>query len=219
MQFTLRDFFWLTIVIGLVIGILIEHADVRSMHGAQKRAQWWEWAARQMGEKAAKEGTKPYFDELKSAGFKNEQGLIVIDDATNLWFPVYIHRDPDADSFTGHRDLDLVLFLAGVIAPVSVLTGLLIRRTFPAQGKAYAKSSVRTFHWMAPVALAIAPGICLFGYLTRNPFSATLWLLGTAYLGYGYIQNRNLTLTPELEQQIDEKYEQPLNVGNWFKLR
>jgi hypothetical protein len=216
MQFTLRDFFWLTIVIGLVIGILIEHADVRAMHGAMEKARWWEWAARQMGKQAAKEGTEPYFRELDSAGFKNEEGLILIEESQSFWIPVHSH--PDAKSITGHRDLDLVLLLLVAVAPISLLVGLVIRRKFPEQGKAYAKLSVRVYHWMTPVTLTMMFGFCVAYYFVRQPFSATLWLCGIAFLVYYYVQNRNLTLTPEIERQIEEKYEQPLNMGSWFKV-
>lgn len=216
MQVTLRDFFWLTIVIGLAIGILIEHADVRVMHGAMEKARWWEWAARQMGKQAAKEGTEPYFKELNSAGFKNEEGLILTEESQNFWIPIHSH--PDAKSFTGHRDLDFVLALVLVIAPLSLLVGLVVRRMFPAQGKAYAKFAIRGHRWSAPIALLMTIAMSLGSYISRSPFSGALWLLATVFFVYGAIQNRNLVLTPELEQQIDEKYEQPLNVGSWFKL-
>lgn len=215
MQFATRDFFWLTIVIGLVIGILIEHADVRALHGSQERAQWWEQAARWMGAKAAQTGEEPYFNELRGVGFR-EQGDEILKQYESI--PGRIGTHPDHESVTGHQDLDRVLLLI-LVVPIALAIGWLIRRRHHEWGKAYVKSSVRSHRWVAPIALAVLLVVCIGNYVARRPFTSTLGLLGLVSIGCQYLKNPNLTLTPELEQQIDEKYEQPIDIRSLFKLK
>jgi hypothetical protein len=217
MQLTLRDYFWLTIVVGLAIGIVIEHYDVRALRHFEGKAQWWEQAARQMGEKAGeKDGLVPDFKEFKHWGLKKHKDDEVWQevDFMHLWGT----EDKEQTIVTGHWDLDFLLLLLIVVAPLSALLAMALRKSYPAGGKAYSKASIRSYRWMGPVSLLMLLAFCLSGYHSRRPFTATLTFTMLVFFAGHYWLHNSLRLTPELEQQIDENYKKAVNITGWFKL-
>jgi hypothetical protein len=130
LQLTLRDFFWLTIVVGLTIGIVIERNHVRSLRVYQGKAQWWEEATKKFAEEVEKQtGIKADFQE-GSGGRVANSGLIFLFDngstssSATLWtIPIqcWSTEDKSYDWPTGMQDLNMMLLVAPGLA-----VGLLI---------------------------------------------------------------------------------------------
>ncbi len=132
MQLTLRDFLWATVVIGLAIGIVLEHRDVRALKPFQGKAEWWEKAARSLGEVyEEKTGLKPEFKEMDDIDLRRKDGLLQVDfSLSRRSFHVRPTDERQGAWLTGHADLNMALIL---LTELACLLGIFafIKRNYP----------------------------------------------------------------------------------------
>jgi hypothetical protein len=181
LQFTLRDFFWLTIVVGLTVGIVIERNEVRALRVYQQKAQWWEDAAKDFAKEVeARTGLKTEFlDEASSRQLRGMNYWTAPRDV--IWFsavPSWSTNDSSYSWPTGMKDLNIQL----VAAPLWIVFFLVItapRNEQQRQQEAIINARMRPYFWMlAPFAL-ISCVIIVAMYSVGQPFTATQILFFT----------------------------------------
>jgi hypothetical protein len=216
MQFPLRDFFWLTVVIALVIGIAMERKRVQELSGYQGRAEWWEKAARGLGEKfEEKTGQPVHIEEMKSIEIwrgRNPHRVKATHPITgeieyyevNLPPGVVDHVHPGYVRDTRERDLswvtgllDLDFFLVTLVAVGPVLGIYLFWRKGPLpSGLNDPKAEI----WKRPSLILFM--ICYFApfsvfqYWNRSPINGAAFLILAVVWSYYYCQ---FVLTPKLD--------------------
>lgn len=217
MQFPLRDFFWLTVVIALVIGIAMERKRVQDLSGHQGRAEWWEKAARGLGKKFEEKTDQPvHFEELKSIEISrgpNPQRVKATDPLTGEteYFEVnlppgvvdHVHtgyvrdtRERDMSWVTGLVDLDFFLVTFVVVGPVLAI--YLLRRKGPLPS---VLNDPKAEIWKRPrfilfMICYFAP-FSVFQYWVRSPFNGAAFLVLTVVWTYYYCQ---FVLTPKAHE-------------------
>jgi hypothetical protein len=189
LQFTLRDFFWLTIVVGLTVGIVIERNQVRALRVYQGKAQWWEEAAKRFAEEVEKQtGIKADFQEGAGSSSSGAIAMRNIGGSLATPWPISVNvRSTEDKSYswpTGMYDLNMVL----IFGPI-VLIGSLIEsirggeRKRQAQALLYAK--MRPYAWVWAIGAFVSvmfASVCYLG----GPFCATMLLLNGALCALNY---------------------------------
>ena len=217
MQFPWRDFAWFTILIGLAIGLAVELKRVAAMSGDKAQADRWEQQAREVAAKIAQRSrTNLHLKEFGQVMFFAEyQGSNLGTD----WVNVASYRNTRERSesvVTGMMDLDIWLLMI-VVIPASAGIGIWLRTMHREGAKAYAKFSVQSFSWLTLLSVLMFTSWAIICFRKAQPFFATS-NLGFAVLGLvNYITNFNLTLTPELNKQIDEGFQKPDDFTAWWK--
>jgi hypothetical protein len=224
MQFPLRDFFWLTVVIALAIGIAMEHKRVQEMSVHEGRATWWQKAAQKTAERLEKEtGEKIRFDEMKTLDVsipahvkevpvQNGRGEVLY--MTSIVIPahqsqssIYARdtRQHVFSRFTGMLDLDMYLAVLIVGAPILAIV-LYSRRGKPIVTAFHAESPIwKKMPWFALLWIPFCVLQSLFGYwIQRAPFTGALWLIMGVFWTYAYCQN---VLTPRFSSNPEPRSE------------
>jgi len=207
MQFPLRDFFWLTIVIGLVIGIAIEHKRVRDLSGYQGQAEWWEKAARKLGEHLH-EKTGETFDfqamqslrvdypaSVETRYYEHPKGertpySVTIPAAIGILDLGYVRdtREPKMSPFTGLVDLDIFLTMLVLGGPVLALYRLRRKKPFP-PGVWNPAAPIWQHPWQVRLIIPLHAGMSILSYTAlRSPITGTLFLAGAVIWAYYYGQ-------------------------------
>jgi hypothetical protein len=185
LQFTLRDFFWLTIVVGLTVGIVIERNEVRALRMYQQKAQWWEDEAKDFAKEVEKQtGIKTDFQE--GAGTNSSGGIsMTTGPGTRLWTTSVYVRSTEDKSYswpTGMLDLNMMLIAAPCLAVVFLIStnpkGALKRQAAAVKMRPYAGL------WIVVGVMSVA--MAYGGYLSGDPFRATLFLLQGAVCAWNY---------------------------------
>ncbi|WP_425617491.1 hypothetical protein NA78x_001169 [Anatilimnocola sp. NA78] len=215
MQLTLRDYFWLMLVLGLSIGILIETKDLQTAQEWQAKAEYWRQAAEKAAERLRTHGDSVTFDDQQQAiDIRDQRGRTM----HRSWGGTGYRSKQSESWLTGKIDLDYMLLGSVTLLPASLGLGLLFRKLFPQQGKAYAKFSIRSHRWIAPIFILQTSAMSTGAFAWRLPFYGTAAMTVAALFVVGYLSH-HVELTPELEQHIDENYEKPLQLGSLFKLK
>jgi hypothetical protein len=215
MQFTLRDVFWATLVVGLTIGIVIEHNDMVALKGWKEQATWWQEAAQTLGHRLQQKGETVKLDEqnleVKDAAGKSilsrGKGSVLRGWQTISWL-------------TGHVELDWILAIG---TPLLLLFGLLFwwAQRYRAQHpvavpdfkphRSYLTGCINVFGLLLFSAMAIG------AYSNRQPFIGAFNVLGVAlqifclrYFGFREI-------TPEYIANFNATYHQPFTLQEAFR--
>jgi hypothetical protein len=208
MQFPLRDFFWLTIVIGLTIGIAIERKRAQGLSGYQGQAEWWEKAARELGDHLQEKTGETFdFQALQSiqvnypATFETRYYDLpngkrspynVTHPARTGMLSVGYARDtrgPRLYLVTGLIDLDILLAMLVLGGPVLAIYR--IRRKKPFPPGVWRKPDAPIWQQPSQVQLIISlhTGMSIFAYAAlRSPFTGTVFLVGAVIWAYYYCQ-------------------------------
>jgi hypothetical protein len=218
MQFPLRDFFWLSLVIGLAIGIAMERKQSREQSVHEGRALWWEKAAREVAERLQKAtGESIQFDEMKhlditipahvksvtargpGPGKTTIVEVNVPEYKTRRGIYARDTRQRDFSWVTGMMDLDMYLLLLAIGGPAFAVF-LYLRKGKKFQTIADPDAST----WKTPAwALFIIPFfilISLSGYvLHRSPFTGALNLTAGFVWTYFFCQ---YIVTPRLNPKL-----------------
>lgn len=208
MQFPLRDFFWLSLVIGLAIGIAMEHKRVVALSVHEGRAQWWQKAAEETAERLEKAtGESIQFQELKQLDIDipaRVQQVPVVGENNEIlrYHPVAIPghkttrsiygwetRERRISFLTGMMDLDMWLFMLSISGLVLVATGFSRKADKPLQTIFSADNPLwQKTPWLALFWIPFGLGMSLLSYWQRNYFNGAAFLtLGVFYV-YGYCQ-------------------------------
>jgi hypothetical protein len=219
MQFPLRDFFWLTVVIALAIGIVMEHKRVLEMSVHEGRAEWWQKAAQETAERLEKEtGEKIQFDVLKKLDIsiaahvkevpvQNGRGEVlymtaVVIPARQTQSSIYARdtRESSLSRFTGMLDLDLYVLLLIIGGPILAIV-LYSRRGKPIVTAFHSESPTwKKMPWFALFWVPFCVLQSLFGYgFQRAPFTGAIWLTMGVFWTYGYCQ---YVLMPRLNGHV-----------------
>jgi hypothetical protein len=190
MQFPLRDFFWLSLVIGLTIGIAIEHKRVRDLTVYQGQAEWWEKAARELGEKLAQKSGNELHIQGDTISFShpdpNHFGPVV--DVVRLG-SVRDTREPNMSLFTGLIDLDVFLMMLVFGGPILAIYYLRQRKPLPPRVWD-AHAPIWKHPWQALMIIASHGCMSIFAYSAlRSSFTGTLFLFGSVIWTYYYCQH------------------------------
>jgi hypothetical protein len=178
LQFTLRDFFWLTIVVGLTVGIVIERNQVRALRVYQQKAQWWEDKAKDFAKEVeTRTGLKTQFlDEASSSQLGGMNFRTIPRDV--IWsttVPSWSTNDSSYSWPTGMKDLNIQL----VAAPFWIVFFLFTtapRNEQQRQQEALFNARIRPYLWiMVPIGLFNCV-IIVAMYSLGLPFTATLVL-------------------------------------------
>ncbi|WP_254510729.1 hypothetical protein [Anatilimnocola floriformis] len=206
MPFPWREFVWLTLLIGLLIGLATEHARYRKFSLAKEQAERTEQATHELAyQLQTRFGVRTNLSEFNTLS-------IVSDDWQRRNSSSYsfggARPERDQSLLTGMMDADFALLLLVVVAPLSALAGILVRKAAPTTGKAYSKASLSVYRFVTPFSILMACGMSISGYCDLRPFTGTLAFAGAIFMLTFYLTHPGVSLTPELSQQIDEKYEQ-----------
>jgi hypothetical protein len=208
MQFPLRDFFWLSVVIGLTIGIAIEHKRVRDLSVQQGRAEWWEKAARELGDHLhEKTGETVDFQALQSIQVnypatvetryydlpngKRSPYNVTHPARTGMLSVGYARdtRGPRLYLVTGLIDLDI--FLAMLLLGGPVLAIYRIRRKKPFPPGVWRSPDAPIWQNPSQVQLIISlhTGMSILSYtVLRSPITGTIFLAGAVIWTYYYCE-------------------------------
>jgi hypothetical protein len=204
MQFPLRDFFWLTVVIGLAIGITIEHKRVLDLSRYEGDAQWWEKAARGLAEKFEQQTGQPVkFDARKSIVIMSHvegQEVRVGPNKTAVrgatpWpadrvYPGYVRdtHERDMSWLTGFGDLDMIL--AGLVlgGPIGAISYYCAKKPLPSVPGIWDPHAPIWKHpWKPRLFFLLFAFMSVAGYsFQRAPFNGTLFLLMSVVWAYYY---------------------------------
>jgi hypothetical protein len=215
MQFTLRDVFWATLVVGLTIGIVIEHNDMVALKGWKEQAAWWQHAAQMLGDRLQQKGETVELDE---------DNLHVID-ATGT---TALSREKGSNWqgwqtiswLTGHVELDWFLAIG---TPVLILFGLLFwwaQRYRAKHPVAVPDFKPRRNYLMGGInvyGLLMFSAMAIGAYWNRQPFAGAFFLLGVAlqvfclrYFGFRKI-------TPEYMANFNATFPKPFTLREMFQ--
>lgn len=207
MQFPLRDFFWLSLVIGLTIGIAIERKQSMRLSVHEGRAQWWEKAAREIGERFEKATGEPVqFEEMKhleisipnrmkTVRVRDSRGEIIetkdVVPGYQLTSVVYVRdtRQRDLSWVTGMIDLDMFLLMLVTGGPFFLVYAYRNKGEQPLtianRDAPIWKEKPWFALWWVPACVLMS----LMGYMVqRSPFTGALFLFQGVLWTYYYCE-------------------------------
>ncbi|QDU31135.1 hypothetical protein ETAA8_62880 [Anatilimnocola aggregata] len=205
MQFPLRDYFWLV----LAIGTATERKRVYELSVHQGRAEWWEKAARKLGETLQeKTGEAVQFDEMKSIDVavparvqKHVLASPVTGELETYSIPIAGYtstlqvgyardtRERDMSWVTGLLELDLLILMLGFGGPIV----LLVYRSKPKHGprsSADPRAPIWKMPWFVLLMIVQFTSMAIFSYsFQHSPFTGAILLTMAVFWTYFYCQN------------------------------